>query len=104
MVGVEPVGKATRQGRETEEKTKGKTQKPALVPVRGADFIEILERILSKGIVVETEKGTLGTPEAAEGRSAWIEISIAGVEVFKLEAGLSVRSLMENEEREEEEE
>jgi hypothetical protein len=69
----------------------------AAVPVRGWDFIDVLERVLTRGIVFEAEEAF---DASAKNRSAsgWFQISIVGIEVFKMEAGVLWRYLDDEEE------
>jgi hypothetical protein len=69
----------------------------AAVSVRGSDFIDVLERVLTRGIVFEIEED----PDAsAKNRSASgsFQISIVGINVFKMEAGVLWRYLLDDEE------
>lgn len=64
------------------------------------DVIDVLERVLTKGVVCEIEGG-VESPAAdrdALDSSTWFRISIAGVDVFKIGAGMSWRYLLEAEE------
>jgi hypothetical protein len=60
------------------------------------DFIDVLERALTKGVVFEIEddvEATAADRDALDS-STWFRISIAGVDVFKIGAGLSLRYLL----------
>lgn len=63
------------------------------------DFIDVLERVLAKGVMFEIEDDVEASATDRE-TSAWFRISIAGVNVFKVGAGVSWRCFLEAEEEE----
>lgn len=48
--------------------------------------------------MLEPEGGPAGAPEAEGEAAAWLRVSIGGIEVLKVDAGVSWRSLLEAEE------
>lgn len=62
-----------------------------------ADFIDVLERVLTRGIVFEAEEGH---DLSAENHSAsgWFQISMVGIDVFKMEAEVLWQYLLDGEE------
>ena len=50
-----------------------------------------LERVLTKGVAFDVSEGTITTAEAGD-VGVWMPLSIAGVGVLKIEAGVSWRS------------
>lgn len=96
-------GYAHEEGRSENRRGQKNKQKGALLSVRRGDVVDVLERVLTKGVGFDIEEGTVGPSEAGGGAAAWFRVSIAGVDVFKVEASLSWRYLLETEEEEEEE-
>lgn len=45
---------------------------------------DVLERVLSGGIVIEAQKDPLGAAEQGDGASEWPPVSITGVIVLKV--------------------
>ena len=76
----------------------------ALVPTRPRDSVDVFERVLMKGAVVDS----VGDAEAEDGadesettgESAGLRVSIAGVDLLNVQTELSWRSLDEPDERE----
>jgi hypothetical protein len=73
----------------------------ALVPTRSRDSVDVFERVLMKGAVVES----VGDAEAQDavddsgtGGSAEFRVAIAGVDLLNVQTELSWRSLDEPEE------
>jgi hypothetical protein len=94
-------GYAHEERRSENRRGKKNKQKAALLSARRGDVVDVLERVLTKGVVFDIEEGTVGASEAGGGAAAWFRVSIAGVDVFKVEASLSWRYLLETEEEEE---
>ena len=73
-----------------------------LAPTRPRDSVDVFERVLMKGAVVERADDA-GAPDADDGsetgESAWQRVSIAGVDLLNVQTELSWRSLDEPEER-----
>jgi hypothetical protein len=44
---------------------------------------DVLERVLTKGIVIEAQEVPMGAPKQGEGKSEWRSVSITGVIVLK---------------------
>jgi hypothetical protein len=95
--GLEPASRY--EIRKERDKGKKKKQEAALVSARRGDVTDALERVLTKGVVFEIEEGAVAGSEAG-GAGAWFRVSIAGVDVFKIEAGVSWRSWLEAEDEE----
>lgn len=72
-------------------KRKKDKEQAALLPAPRGDFTDALERVLTKGVVFDIDEGTI-TGSQAGGAGVWFRVSIAGVDVFKIEAGVSWRS------------
>lgn len=72
----------------------------AVIPVEHSDFIDVLERVLTKGVVFEVEEDT-DASAADRDASEWFHISIAGVKVFRIVAGVLWRILVDDEEESE---
>jgi hypothetical protein len=66
-----------------------------LTPARQAEFVDILERILAKGIVIETEVSAGEGSEKRGDAPAWHRVSIGGVDVLRVEATSAWRYLFE---------
>ena len=76
----------------------------ALVPTRPRDSVDVFERVLMKGAVVDSvsdaeAQEAVDEPETAA-ESAWLHVSIAGVDLLNVQTELSWRSLDEPDERE----
>ena len=89
-------------GRNVVKKRKESPSK-ALVPTRPRDSVDVFERVLMKGAVVDSV-GDAETQDAVDqsettGESAWLHVSIAGVDLLNVQTELSWRSLDEPEER-----
>jgi hypothetical protein len=65
-----------------------------------ADFIDILQRVVTRGVVFEVEEDT-DASATDRGASGWFHIVITGVEVFRIEAGALWRYLVDDEEKSE---
>ncbi|MBI4408654.1 MAG: hypothetical protein HY561_03025 [Gemmatimonadetes bacterium] len=68
------------------------------------DFAEVLERVLTKGLVFDIDESAVGPSKAGESFASWFRLSVAGVDVFKIEAGVRWRQLLESEEGQEKKE
>lgn len=69
----------------------------ALVPVRPRDSVDILERVLTQGAVIErADDDPQGEPAAGDGAS--LRVSIGGIELLNIQTDLSWRSLDEPDE------
>ncbi len=60
-------------------------------------MIDIQERVLTRGVALEVEEGAPNASDTGGGADAWLRVSIAGVDVLKVEIGVSWRSLIEAE-------
>jgi hypothetical protein len=47
------------------------------------DVDDVLERVLTKGIVIETQDGPVGRSEESVGTSKRLDVPIVGVKLFK---------------------
>lgn len=61
---------------------------------------DVLERVLTRGVLFDVDKSP-ATAEEARDAVVWFRVSIAGVDVFRIEAGLSWQSWREAEDNEE---
>jgi hypothetical protein len=74
----------------------------ALVPARSRDSVDVFERVLMKGAVVESvgdAEAQDAVEESETGERAWLRVSVAGVDLLNVQSELSWRSLDESEER-----
>jgi hypothetical protein len=69
----------------------------AAVSVRGSDFIDVLERVLTRGIVFEAEEGVDASTKNRRA-SGWFQISIVGIDVCKMDAEVLWRYFLDDEE------
>jgi hypothetical protein len=72
------------------------------VPVRSRDSVDVFERVLMKGAVVEgvdDAEARDAVDESETGESAWLRVSIAGVDLLNVQSEHSWRSLDEPDER-----
>ena len=69
----------------------------ALVPARRGDSVDVFERVLTKGARVENADGK-GVDESGTGDSAWLRVSLGGIDLLNVQTGLSWRSLAEPDE------
>lgn len=65
------------------------------MPDRRRDFVDVLERAVKGGVLIETEGGG-GAPWETGDASVWLDVTIAGVTVIKVDAGLAWRPLLED--------
>ena len=74
----------------------------ALVPVRSRDSVDVFERVLMKGAVVDSVSDAEAQDAVDEsettGESAWLHVSVAGIDLVNVQTELSWRSLDEPEE------
>jgi hypothetical protein len=73
-----------------------------LVPTRPRDSVDVFERVLMKGAVVEGVDGVEAqhaVDESETGESAWLRVSVAGVDLLNVQSELSWQPLDEPEER-----
>jgi hypothetical protein len=73
----------------------------AMVPTR-SHGIDVFERVLTKGVVLESDEGAAEASKEAGGAAAWLRVSLAGVDVVKVETGLAWQWLSAVEEKEKE--
>ena len=66
-----------------------KTQRTSLVPAPRRDLIDVFERVLTRGIILEVQERVAEVKDVV-----WVHVTIAGVDVFKVEAGLSWKYLV----------
>ena len=74
----------------------------ALLPARPRDSVDVFERVLMKGAVVEgadDAEAQDAVDESETGESAELRVSIAGLDLLNVQGELSWRSLDEPEER-----
>lgn len=62
---------------------------------RRRDFIDVLERAVKGGVLIETEGGG-GAPWETGDASVWLNVTIGGVTVIKVDAGLAWGPLLED--------
>jgi hypothetical protein len=70
------------------------------VPVRRHDSVDVLERVLTKGAQVKDVDAPVEdeASHSETGQSAWLRISLAGVDLLNVQTGLSWRPLDEPDE------
>jgi hypothetical protein len=59
------------------------------------ELIDVLERVLTRGVIVEIAGDAEGASAMDRDDSAWFRISIAGVDVLEVSAGGSWRYLFQ---------
>jgi hypothetical protein len=72
------------------------SQPRALVPARRGDSVDVFERVLTKGAMVEGVDATVD--ESRTGERAWLHVSLGGVDLLNVQTDLSWRSLAEPDE------
>jgi hypothetical protein len=93
-------GDRNRMGHNTVKRRKESPSK-ALVPLRSGDSVDVFERVLMKGAVVESVENAEAQDAVEESKteeSAWLRVSVAGVDLLNVQSELSWRSLDEPEE------
>jgi hypothetical protein len=66
------------------------------VPTRRGDSVDVFERVLTKGAKVEGLDATVD--ESRAGNSAWLRVSLGGVDLLNVQTDLSWRPLTEPDE------
>jgi hypothetical protein len=66
------------------------------------EFVDVLERVLTKGVVFDIEEGANEGSEKGGGTTVWLRVSIGGIDVLKVETALSWQCLSESGEQEKE--
>lgn len=63
---------------------------------RHRDFSDVLERTIKGGVLIDTDEDTDGPSKTSEDSVVWLRIGIAGINVLKVEAGVSRHPLIED--------
>jgi hypothetical protein len=89
-------GRDSQQSGNNVVKKRADSPSAGLVPVRPRDSVDMLERVLTKGAIVEAGNSEADTE--TRGDSTSVRVSIGGIDVLNIQPDLSWRSLDEPDE------